>query len=230
MFERAATTSSSPFFFARFTDSSVGNKVIFKSFTRMPVVKEVDGILSVTAGDSCAGTAAGTSAASMLTSSLGFAVPMLCGLGAGLSATTVATAAALGGFLANAPSALAQTAECEIVPIEVEIYTNTTSDEIVMLEVKGGDYDECPPESLYWKHHPDVYGGYEGCVGEKFYYPCPQDSQGLEEEGGDVLRAKYPIAWDGTSCISTGYATENRTYWILWGDPLDKHELNARTG
>lgn len=85
------------------------------------------------------------------------------------------------------------------------------------------------PSALYWKHHPKVFGGYEGCVGEKGYYPCAQDSQGIDDEGGD-LAAMYPTNWTGTVCSPTGYTTENRTYWILWGDPLDKHELNSRTG
>jgi hypothetical protein len=85
--------------------------------------------------------------------------------------------------------------------------------------------------ALYWSHHPMVYGGYEGCVAEKAYYPCAQDWEGIddEEEEGS-LEAKYPLAWNGQECVSTGYTTENRTYWVLWGDPLDKHELNARTG
>ena len=98
-----------------------------------------------------------------------------------------------------------------------------------MREAKSGDFEVCPPESLYWKHHPNVFGGYEGCVGEKGYYPCAQDSQGVWEEGG-ALAAKYPLVWDGSSCVETGYSMENRTFWILWGDPLDKFELNARTG
>jgi hypothetical protein len=61
------------------------------------------------------------------------------------------------------------------------------------------------------------------------YYPCAQDSQGIWEEDG-ALVAKYPINWNGETCETTGFTTESRTYWILWGDPLDKHELNMRTG
>lgn len=51
----------------------------------------------------------------------------------------------------------------------------------------------------------------------------------MDDEGGE-LYAKYPINWNGTACVETGYTTENRTFWILWGDPLDKKELNERTG
>jgi hypothetical protein len=76
-------------------------------------------------------------------------------------------------------------------------------------------------------YHPLIYGGYEGCVGEKAYYPCGQDSQGLDDPG---LISTKPLIWNNESCVSTGYTVENRTFWVLWGDPLDKHELNARTG
>jgi len=116
-------------------------------------------------------------------------------------------------------------------PIEVDIYVDSTAtvNDLVMMDAQSGDYEVCPPETLYWKHHPDVFGGYEGCVGEKGYYPCGVDSQGIQEEEGE-LYAKYPINWDGENCVETGYTTENRTYWILWGDPLDKYELNSRTG
>jgi hypothetical protein len=92
------------------------------------------------------------------------------------------------------------------------------------------ELERLPPfTALYWKHHASVFGGYEGCVGEKTYYPCAQDSEGITEEEG-VLYKMTPINWDGKSCVETGYAVENRTFWILWGDPLDKHELNKRTG
>ena len=82
---------------------------------------------------------------------------------------------------------------------------------------------------LWWKHHPSVYGGYEGCTGEKYFYPCAQDAQGIMDEGGE-LYDMYPINWDGEKCVDTGYSIENRTFWVLWGDPLDKYELNKRTG
>ena len=76
------------------------------------------------------------------------------------------------------------------------------------------------PQSFYWKHHPDVYGGYEGCVGEKGLVPCAE-SQGYD---GESLYSKYPTIWNHTlqDCQATGYTTETRTFWILWGDPLDK--------
>ena len=32
------------------------------------------------------------------------------------------------------------------------------------------------------------------------------------------------------SCVETDYTMENRTFWIQWGHPMDKYELNMRTG
>ena len=98
-----------------------------------------------------------------------------------------------------------------------------------MRDYQSGDFEVCPPETLWWKHHPDVFGGYEGCVSEGAYWPCATDSQGVTEEGG-ALASKYPLVWNGEQCVETGYTTENRTYWVLWGDPSDKYELNLRTG
>jgi hypothetical protein len=49
-------------------------------------------------------------------------------------------------------------------------------------------------------------------------------------EGGGLIADNYPLAWDGTSCVDTGFDVSTRTYWVLWGDPLDKYELNSRTG
>lgn len=82
---------------------------------------------------------------------------------------------------------------------------------------------------VYWKHHPEVYGGYEGCSSELGYYPCPQDAHGLEDEEG-LFASMFPYKWDGAECVPTGYTMENQTFWVLWGDPSDKHELNKRTG
>ena len=50
--------------------------------------------------------------------------------------------------------------------------------------------------------------------------PCAE-SQGYNDES---LYNKYPLIWDHETqqCQSTGYSYENRTFWILWGDPLDK--------
>jgi len=196
------------------------------------MIEVFDGTMSITAGESCieapiVETPVETETASSATKLLQYA-PLFFGMrygGVTGSLSIVLTAA----FMGKTVMADTVVSACDLVPIEVEIYVDITANELVMQEVKSGDYDVCPPETLYWKHHPSVFGGYEGCVGEKALYPCPQDSQGVWEEDG-ALAAKYPINWDGSSCVETGYSTENRTYWILWGDPLDKYELNSRTG
>jgi hypothetical protein len=126
----------------------------------------------------------------------------------------------IGLFLAIAPFALAQ--DCESSSLTVEIYTDV--DYLIHKEAMQG---ECPAESFWWKHHAGVFGGYEGCVGEKYYYPCGQDAQGATDV---ALYEKTPINWDGEKCVDTGYTYQDRTFWILWGDPLDKEELLERTG
>jgi hypothetical protein len=221
------------------------NKVVFKNYDRELMLEVRGSVLSVTAGALCdegsppggvdpsEDPSEGSSARAGLASSVvGFAAPFALGLSMGLPVPLAVAASTVGGLLNNVPRAEAQfTSECDLVLIEVDIYVGDMANEIVMREAQSGNFEVCPPESLYWKHHPKVFGGYEGCVGETGYYPCAQDSQGIRDSLGDgLLRDKYPLNWDGEKCVETGYATETRTYWILWGDPLDKFELNKRTG
>ena len=111
--------------------------------------------------------------------------------------------------------------------IDVEIYTDI--DDLIAMDYKAGQHEICPPETFYWKHHPDVYGGYEGCVGEKYMVPCAQDGQTYND---DLLASKQPYKFDldTVSCLDTGYNMSTSMFWILWGNPLDKYELIARTG
>lgn len=82
---------------------------------------------------------------------------------------------------------------------------------------------------LYWKHHEDVFMGYEGCVAEFGLYPCQSDAFAVLEEEGEFY-AQSPVYWDGQECVETSYTMENRTLWIMWGHPMDKYELAKRTG
>jgi hypothetical protein len=82
---------------------------------------------------------------------------------------------------------------------------------------------------MWWKHHPGVFGGYEGCVAERGLYPCASDALGVDVEGGEFY-AQSPVYWDGSKCVETDYNMQNQTFWIQWGHPMDKHELNERTG
>ena len=168
----------------------MGNKVVLKGYTKKPTITTTDSKVIVAAGDDCnpeEPTDDGSSAFSNLATMAGLSIPFLMG-GAKIPAATIAAA----GLMAGMPAAQGQAVECASTAIEVEIYLDSTADEIVMRNAQSGDFETCPPESLYWEHHPSVYGGYKGCVGEKAYYPCPQDSQGIWEEGGN-LYAQYPV-------------------------------------
>lgn len=210
----------------------MGNKVVLKGFDSTPIIEEIDGSLVVKPGDPCGKAAppgneteTEESMAAMATT---FGLSFLFGRHGYIGA--LGTTLLLTSFMGSSTVSAQDAVECQLLPIEVEIYVDSLPvNEQVMKDFQSGDFEVCPPESTYWKHHPDVYGGYEGCVGEKALYPCAQDSQGVWEEDG-ALAAKYPINFDGTACVETGYTTENRTFWILWGDPLDKFELNKRTG
>jgi hypothetical protein len=162
-------------------NTGAGNKVVLKGYGKMPMIDYFGSSLSVAAGVGCEGVdVPGTedieepsSAATTLNQVIGVTLPFLFGSSLHLPTAAVAVAMATG-FLSACPFASAQvsvTTECQLAPIDVEIYIDATSDEIVMQNAKSGDFEVCPPETLWWKHHPDVYGGYEGCVGEKGYYP-----------------------------------------------------------
>lgn len=113
-------------------------------------------------------------------------------------------------------------------PIDIEIYQDYAA--LANEDYKSGTYDTCPPEAFYWKHHPTVYGGYEGCVGEKYLFPCADSAEEAYYPTSAYL--KSPHRWNSTSksCDTTGYTRSNQTFWVLWGDPLDKNELVKRTG
>ena len=123
-----------------------------------------------------------------------------------LGAPALLTAASL--LLATVPFASAE----EVPSITVDIYIDVDK----LLHADSGN-SECPPETMLWKHHDSVFGGYEGCVSEKYLYPCAQYAR--PEIDWNV--EKLPLDYVDGECIESGYTQENRTYWILWGDPLD---------
>jgi hypothetical protein len=41
------------------------------------------------------------------------------------------------------------TAECSVVPVDVEIYVDVMIEDLVNMKYKAGKYEECPPESKY---------------------------------------------------------------------------------
>ena len=86
---------------------------------------------------------------------LGLSVPLLFGRSMGISGgvgSALITTLAL--TSSSTPWVHAQemvASECEIVPIEVDIYVDATADEIVMMEAQSGDFEVCPPESKLYR-------------------------------------------------------------------------------
>lgn len=177
------------------------NKIVLKGYDVEPIIEVTDEAVMVTAGSACEDTTGGSISAA-----------------AALGVTSLFSKNALGLGLASLLfAAPVVSAECTS-EISIEIYT-TPPDMGSMLEEEF-HLGECPTESFYFEHHESVYGGYEGCVAEKYLTPCAVDSRdgntGLEfSEGG---------------CVETGSTYNESTFWILWGDPMDKEELVKRTG
>jgi len=114
--------------------------------------------------------------------------------------------------------------------IEVEIHTpfSTVQEEVMKLSL-GGQFATCPAETLHWQHAPSVHGGYTGCVGEAGLTPCAQD--GFEGTAGqEVLKKPFKFNEATGECDATGNDLSTTTLWILWGSPMDTHELTKRTG
>ena len=133
----------------------MGNKIVLKGFERMPMVSTEGTSMTVTAGDFCSTVTTGgetkaptgTGPTSSATRLLGLTLPLLFGKTGTVLGSNIALAMA-SGFLGNALMASAQTtSECELAPIEVNIYVDASSDEIVMRSSQSGDFEICPPES-----------------------------------------------------------------------------------
>jgi hypothetical protein len=195
--------------------------MILKNYDVHPVLSSAGEELIISAGNSCsepAPTGGLVAAPTMAPSDMSGSAALFGMASYFMGSPVVVTAASI--LMALSPFALAE--ECESSSLTVEIYADV--DYLIHKDAMQG---ECPAESFWWKHHSGVFGGYEGCVGEKYFYPCAQDAQGATDA---ALYEKTPINWNGEECVETGYTMEDRTFWILWGDPLDKEELLERTG
>jgi hypothetical protein len=196
--------------------------MILKNYGVHPLVSFSGEELVISAGDSCSGTVPASTMAPVDMSGSAALVGIAAYL---MGSPGIMTAASM--LMVLSPVALAQEG-CEgsslslSSSLTVEIYADV--DYLIHKEAMQG---ECPAESFWWKHHAGVFDGYEGCVGEKYYYPCAQDAQGANDI---ALYEKTPINWNGQECVETGFTYQDRTFWILWGDPLDKEELLERTG
>ena len=87
----------------------------------------------------------------------------------------------------------------------------------------------CCFKAMYWEHHPDVFGGFTGCVAERGLYPCASDALGVSVEDGEFY-AQSPVYWDQDSmaCVETDFTMSNRTFWILWGHPMISPKVPSR--
>lgn len=129
---------------------------------------------------------------------------------------------ALAAYLAVGASAQS----CDSV---MTIETAGMAEPIINAEMKTGKSDPCPAETMYWEHPPSVYGGYKGCVGENGLVPCANN--GFEGMSAATSRnKKYTFDEATGKCVDTGKTIADEKLWILWGHPMDKKELVARTG
>ena len=139
------------------SNPGIENKVVLKSYSKDPVLSVEDDVLIITAGDDCDGVVVepigepveveDSSAARGMVPLIAAAIPLVAGAG---WPAVVAAAFATQFTMTQAQTAL----ECQLTPIEVMVYVGSEADEIVMREAQSGDFEVCPPESLYWKHHP----------------------------------------------------------------------------
>jgi hypothetical protein len=189
---------------------SQGNKIVLKGYEVEPIVEVTDDGITVSAGAPCDGGVAvppvDDSESGDDSSSAYVALGVASMFSKNAFALTLAT------LFFTTPFAAGQACSNEI---SIEIYTDINS-----LIADDFNLGECPTESFYFKHHESVFGGYEGCVAEKYLSPC----------SNDIRDEKTGLEFSGGECISTGLEYEDQTFWILWGDPMDKDELVKRTG
>ncbi len=178
-----------------------GDSIVVKDYSKVPGISTDGEELIITAGEPCE-----EASMPVLDSPIDSGSLAMFGMSYLLGAPALVTAASL--LLATIPFSSAE----EIPSITVDIYIDVDK----LLHADTGN-SECPPETMLWKHHDSVFGGYEGCVSEKYLYPCAQYAR--PEIDWNV--EKLPLTYLDGECVDSGYTQENRTYWILWGDPLD---------
>jgi hypothetical protein len=148
----------------RTLNTGVGNKIVLRGYLYDPVIEEGEGgVLQVSAGGPCEDPPEGLNpdpdppgdgddpeSSAGTAQYLGWGLAsMLMGTRSALAGSTLALGMTVG-FLSSAPTAMAQTdiiSECELAPIEVEIYVDTMASELVQMAYKTGDYEVCPTES-----------------------------------------------------------------------------------
>jgi len=216
-------------------------KIVITKYSHTPSFEEVkDGTLFVKP-DSCMAGATTTKAASSGTKATTDDVSFAAGMSRpSLLAMTAMTFAATKrspalGFTACILAAVsAQASSCDTA-MEVEVHgpmTQAAVDAFVCKKEKAGQFRDCPAESVYYKFHKDVYGGYEGCVSDSGMNPCPQDGFGGPSKAVSLANGGFnkPYEWDDTTkTCKKVRELKDEILWILWGHPMDTHELVTRT-
>jgi len=221
-------------------------KIVITKYSHTPTLEVVDGALVVKAG-ACDGGAAGdapspapssstatgtTGAPSEVSSAFGVYHPSLL-------AMTTATLAAVKrspslGLIAGVLAAVSVRAggSCDAA-MEVEVHAPVTQDDVdawVSKKFKTGQYRTCPAESVYHKFHTEtIYKGYEGCAGDAGLIPCAQDGFGGMSTQVS-LHKPFEYDMSTATCTKTNRTFADEIFWILWGLPMDTHELLKRTG
>lgn len=151
-------------------NTGVGNKIVLRGYGYEPIVNEAeDGTIQISTGQPCDGEEAGPlipdpedpqlgDAASSLTNYIGWGLAAMVGQKSALAGSTLALSMTVGFMSSAAPTAMAQQevviAECELAPIEVEIFVDAMADEIIQQQFQTGEFESCPPESKFHRGSP----------------------------------------------------------------------------
>ena len=137
---------------------------MLRGYQYEPLITEPgNGVLEISTGDPCDGfpplipipNSPDLDESSAAATYLGWGLAsMFMNSRSALAGSTLALGLTVG-FMSSAPMALAEQStisECDLAPIEVEIYVDTLASEIVQMEYQTGDYETCPPESTFPSH------------------------------------------------------------------------------
>mmetsp|Transcript_83514 Transcript_83514/g.233024 ORF Transcript_83514/g.233024 Transcript_83514/m.233024 type:complete len:780 (+) Transcript_83514:59-2398(+) len=211
-------------------------KIVITKYTHVPSAEVVDGALVVTSG-SCSSPAstpaptadtAGTETSAAIRGISHALFPAV--IATTLTAKHIPALSLVAGALFATPAQASGHASCDAaMEVEVHALTMADVDSFVSQQEKTGQFRVCPPETVYHEFHSDVYGGYKGCVGDAGMIPCAQDGFG-GMAAQQSLTKPYEFDAATSTCSDTGRTLADEILWILWGLPMDTHELLNRTG
>jgi hypothetical protein len=220
-------------------------KIVITQYSHAPTVEVVGNDLVVTAG-SCGADApaapgpapppapvtATTDGPEEVSSGLSYNPSIVALTAATLAVVKRSPALGLSAGVLAAVSARAGAEDCSAA-MEVEIYAEVTQADVdawVSKKFKTGQYRDCPAESVYHEFHPETaWKGYKGCAGDAGLIPCAQDGFGGLSTQKSLMKP-YEFDMDTGTCTKTNRTFADSIYWILWGLPMDTHEMVKRTG